>query len=411
MTVGEPLPDADPGRPRLLRTGVLAQRLAMRGHQVDWWTSTFDHYGKRQRASADRTYHWQGVDIHMLHSVGYGSNLSPLRFVEHAHVAAKFARRVRQWPKPDVVLASLPTVELARSAVRYGIEFGVPVLLDIRDLWPDALIDLAPRPLRGPASLALWPMQLVARASLRQCQGIIGISDSYLQWGLRLAGRERRDTDGVYPLGYVAPLATQRGYALARERLRQSGVDESKALCWYVGSFGRLYDLGPVLRAAELAASEFPHVQFVISGEGERGVRWRNMAGTAGNVVFTGWIGADEIAWLRQSASVGLQPYVAGAPQGLANKLFEYLSAGLPVVSSLAGENAQLIAQHQCGVTYQAGDGLDCYEKLRPLLADEGLRRRMGANGRRLFQDKFDADTVFDGLAQHLERIANSNAT
>jgi glycosyltransferase involved in cell wall biosynthesis len=121
-------------------------------------------------------------------------------------------------------------------------------------------------------------------------------------------------------------------------------------------------------------------------------------------VIFTGWVGADEINWFRARAAVGFQPYVAGAPQGLANKLFEYLSAGMPVVSSLAGENQELIARYDCGLTYRAADGADCWHQLSQLLADAGRRQRMGASGKRLFEQHFNGEAVFATLADHLER-------
>ena len=134
------------------------------------------------------------------------------------------------------------------------------------------------------------------------------------------------------------------------------------------------------------------------------------MAKGLGNVVFTGWIGADDINWLRAHAAIGLQPYVAGAPQGLANKLFEYLSAGIPVVSSLAGENQALIAQHDCGLTYHAGDADDCWRCLGVLLDDPARRRRMGDQGKALFDQHYDGRAVFETLAEHLETVARNPA-
>jgi glycosyltransferase involved in cell wall biosynthesis len=108
---------------------------------------------------------------------------------------------------------------------------------------------------------------------------------------------------------------------------------------------------------------------------------------------------------LRQKASVGLQPYAKGAPQGLANKLFEYLSAGIPVLSSLAGENAALLETYECGITYRVGDAADFYDKLTKMLTDESVRRRMGNNGLALFKKQFDADRAFDNLVQYLENL------
>ena len=45
---GEPLPGDQ--RPRLMRTGLLAEWLAGKGHEVTWWCSTFNHQSKTYRS-------------------------------------------------------------------------------------------------------------------------------------------------------------------------------------------------------------------------------------------------------------------------------------------------------------------------------------------------------------------------
>ncbi len=404
ITVGEPLPVVDGDNPRLLRTGALAEVLGKRGHAVTWWTSAFDHYAKRHRSAGDVAWAWGNVQVRMLRSVGYRRNLSLRRFIEHRGVARKFSREARKLNRPDIILCSLPTIELSRAAVEYGLKRNVPVLLDIRDLWPDALIDLAPRGLRWLARLLLHGSVRSATWSMRNATGLIGISDGYLNWALNYAGRARRPADGMYPLGYVAPPEGSADNAGAK--LRRLGIDESRALVWYIGSFGRQYDLAPVLASARALSGASRNVQFVIAGDGELGAHWRTLAQGLTNVVFTGWINADEINWLRARAAIGLQPYVRDAPQGLANKLFEYLSAGIPVLSSLTGENARLIEMHACGLSYQAGNADDFLRKLSYLLAHTDERTAMGIRGKTLFEQRFDGRAVFDGLANHLEKTA-----
>ena len=394
-----------------MRTGTLARWLSNRGHEVTWWTSAFDHYRKQHLSQSDSTVSWDGGRIRMLRSTGYRRNVSVMRFAEHAGIARKFRREAPHAPRPDIILVSLPTTELAREAVRYGGAHAVPVLVDVRDLWPDALVDLFPETFRPISRLMLRPMLRDARRALSQCDGVVGISNGYLDWALRLARRRPRQDDAMFPLGYVEPTSSREGMEVAGERLRGMGVDASKNLLWYVGSFGRHYDLGPVLEAARcLQQSEGADLQFVISGEGELGARWRALAAGLPNVVFTGWLGGDEINWLRRHAAIGLQPYVPQAPQGLANKLFEYLSAGIPVVSCLRGENEDLIVTNGCGVMYRAGDASDCAAKIRALATAGDRRRLMGERGRQLFLRRFDARVVFDGLATHLEAVVSRYA-
>jgi glycosyltransferase involved in cell wall biosynthesis len=407
VTVGEPLPTADDTNPRLLRTGTLARRLVEAGHEVVWWTSAFDHFRKRHHCAADSSIVWEGGTIRMLKSVGYRRNLSLMRLVAHVGVGRKFRTQARVQPRPDIILVSLPTIELAREAVRFGQLQSVPVLVDVRDLWPDVLVNLFPRRFRWLSRLVLAPMIQATAFALANCTGIIGVSDGYLAWALRQANRPRKMDDAMFPLGYVAPAFCNGDLDAARDRLLAMGIDPSRKLFWYVGSFGRQYDLAPVLEAASrLRQSGRTDIQFVISGDGELGHRWRRLARGAENVAFTGWVGASEINWLRAHASIGLQPYAEGAPQGLANKLFEYLSAGMPVVSSLLGENQRLIEEYKCGLTYRAGDALDCLKKIRVLADNDDLRLAMGQRGRELFVRQFDNHIVFDGLTAHLEAVS-----
>ena len=407
LTVGEPLPILDGESPRMFRTGQLARVLSARGHEVTWWTSAFDHYAKRHRVGAAHSVQWAGGEIRLVRSVGYQKNVSLRRFIEHAGVARGFARQAHGRPRPDLIVASLPTIELAYQAVLYGVSAGVPVIVDVRDLWPDVLLNVLPAHLRSLGRIALhW---LTARASfaLQHCSGIVGISPAYLDWGLTMAGRSEQPLDAVFPIGYVRRSDDSVLDVTVGERLRSMGVDESRKVCWYVGSFGRTYDLAPVISAARsLQDSSRQDIQFVISGEGELGARWRKLAGGLTNVVFTGWIESDEIEWLRRRATIGLQPYAAGAPQGLANKLFEYMSAGVPVVSSLEGENEALLARYGCGLTYHAGNGQACLEALVYLLDNEGLRAGMGLRAKAAFEAEYDGQVVLEGLAAHAEMVA-----
>ena len=119
VTVGEPLPIAARTKPRLMRAGALARRLVERGHDVVWWTSAFDHTHKNHHSRSDATVTWQGGTIRLLKSVGYPGNISLRRFVEHALVARRFRAQAPGQRRPDIILVSFPTIELARDAVRF----------------------------------------------------------------------------------------------------------------------------------------------------------------------------------------------------------------------------------------------------------------------------------------------------
>lgn len=405
VTVGEPLPIVNEERPRLLRTGRLACYLKDQGHAVVWWTSSFNHFSKQHYTLNDSIMSWEGVDIRLLKSVGYQSNISVKRFFEHAGVARKFISQAQRMTPPDVILVSFPTIELAYEAVLYGKSIGVPVIVDVRDLWPDVIINFFPERLRWLARAALYRLVYKARQALLNCDALIAVSDSYMHWALQYSDRIRGVFDETIPLGYAASDSSLSKSSVEQKLLRL-GVREDAVICWYVGTFGHHYDLAPVIEAARMFYKKGrTDVQFVISGKGELGARWHSQAADLKNMIFTGWIEADEINWIRNKAAIGLQPYTQNAPQGLANKLFEYLSAGIPVVSSLKGDNDILINQYGCGVTYRPGDTLDCYQKLSMLVDDPGLRRKMAVAAKKLFEKEFSSELIFQRMVRLIENI------
>ena len=403
ITVGEPLP-TDGAKVRLLRTGILANMLESSGHHVVWWSSTMNHTAKKQRASEDTILTpTPRLQIRLLHAVGYRRNISLRRLLNHRGVARKFTMYARREEEPDVILCSFPTLELSKAAIRYGNERGIPVILDVRDLWPDVFLELFPIKLRTLARTVLYGMFKDTRTVFDRSQSVVAVSQKYLEWGLRYANRARSSYDRVFPLGYERPSVTDVERQRAQSRVTACGVDPSKVICWFVGVFGWTYDLETVIDAARrLPSPERDRVQFVFSGDGDYRRAWMACSSGLDSVVFTGWVDAAELAYLAEVSSIGLAAYTAAAPQGLPNKIFEYMAAGLPILSSLRGETESLLEKHFCGLSYEAGDCHSFLQALLRLARDTDLRKRMGRNGKELFEEQFSTERVYADMMDYL---------
>jgi hypothetical protein len=150
VKLGETLPIGT-NKKRLLRTGLLAEILAKEGHEVTYWCSTFDHFNKENRFAEDTEIETEeGYRLKLLNGKAYLKNVSIDRLINHRQIAKKFKEQIyKEGNKPDLILTSIPTVELAYECVKFGKKFDIPVLLDIRDLWPDIFFqELLPGPLK-----------------------------------------------------------------------------------------------------------------------------------------------------------------------------------------------------------------------------------------------------------------------
>ena len=410
VTVGEPLP-TDGSNERLLRTGILAGFLSRRGHEVLWWTSAFDHVRKTHRAGEDTFVSLAGnYLIVMLHSCGYRRNISLARLSNHRGMARKFVELAPREPAPDVILCSMPTIELCREAVRFAKRSGIPVVLDIRDLWPDVIVDIAPPWARWAARLFLSSLFRDLREACAGATAVIGITDPIVEWGVRYAGRPKTGLDRAFPLGYLEqiPLPGEMEKAQRFWSGLGIGADPGEFLVCFFGTIGRQFDLETVIMAARRLEGGARRFRFVLCGSGDMLPHYRKLAGDIPSVEFPGWVGAAEIWTLMRIARAGLAPYRNSIDfrLSLPNKSIEYLSAGLPLVSSLTGELERLLEEHGCGVTYTEGDAESLATTLVELYDHRAGLETMAANALALYQGRFTAESIYNELCGCLEDLA-----
>jgi glycosyltransferase involved in cell wall biosynthesis len=411
VKTGEPLP-MDRGTPRAFRMGLLARELARAGHDVTWWTSAFNHAEKTHRACEDRTVRVEeGYQIEMLFSPGYGTNVSLARVRDHRAFARAFGRRARSAAVPDIVVSAFPVPDVCVEATRYARLARIPAVIDVRDLWPDAQVDLLPQWLRPLGRVGVLPMRRQVRYALRNATAITAVSEGYLSWGLAHAGRTRGTLDRAFAMGYpgAAPVADAVGDA--RRYWREAhGLEEGRGdfISCFFGAVGHQFDLDTVLGAARLLRDRARRQRFVLCGRGDSLERLRAKAADLPNVVFAGWVGHAEIWALMGIASVGLAPYRDSNQfvLNVANKPIEYMAGGLGVVSSLKGDLERLLATQRCGVTYENGRPDQLAGILEELAGDPDRVAQFGTNARRLFEERFVAEKVYAEMAKYLETVA-----
>ena len=409
IAIGEPISE-DIGTPRLLRAGMLSSQIAASGIDVTWWNSSFDHTQKVVRNVTNN----QGIksssySLRLLKGRPYRSNVSIARIHNHLEVASDFSRCATAEVSPDLIFVAYPTIELCESALAYARPRDIPVVVDIRDLWPDIFVNLFPRWAQWLARILLTPFFRSSKRVLIGANAITGITDSFVDWGVKRAARPRHEWDRAFPLAYKAQLADSNKIDASRAHWDSLGLGADKPIVCFFGTLGRQFDIPCVIEAARHLV-DVP-LQFVICGSGERLAEFRQLAIDLPNVHFPGWVDAPAINALMERSLAGLAPYYneMSFTLSLPNKVIEYLAGGLPIVSTLSGELANLLNTNECGVTTTQGDSQSLSAALRNLLTDPMGREKMAKNARDLYKRQFMSEVVYGQLIDHLSLIATQH--
>ena len=401
---------ADDGAPRLRRTGLLAEALVEAGHEVLWWNATFQHSMKRQRFHGDTSIRVDdGYRIRFLRAPGYRRNISLARVWNHCLTAWKFRKCASAEQTPSLVVCSFPTIELSDAAVSFGRSYGVPVLLDIRDMWPDIFVQLVPRWCRQPVRLALSHLYRQARRACARADAISGHTSAFVDWALQLGQRPKTELDRDFPFGYRSRPASEDDIAKGKRIWECRGVTNApqRPIICFFGAVGRQFDWKTLLAAAR-ELERRTNVLFVICGVGDCLDTCRQLATGISNVLLPGFVSQAEIWGLMELSSLALAPYVQRADfeASIPNKAIEYLAGGLPILTSLRrGELPELLRAHGCGASYGTdGNLLACI--ILGLLNNRDCLQEMGQNARRLFESRFTAEEVYREMVRHLEVVS-----
>jgi glycosyltransferase involved in cell wall biosynthesis len=174
----------------------------------------------------------------------------------------------------------------------------------------------------------------------------------------------------------------------------------------FVGTLGRSYEIDLLLDVAESFLIEGRrNVAFVIAGAGEQESYIVKRIQALPNVGFTGWLDAAAIATVLERSYAGLLPCRVTADT-FPNKAFEYLSYGLPLISSIEGELARDIDRLDLGFNYPAGDRAALRASIDNLLGTPEHHAVQSSNARACFEAHGDAARVYARLTDHLEVVA-----
>jgi glycosyltransferase involved in cell wall biosynthesis len=159
----------------------------------------------------------------------------------------------------------------------------------------------------------------------------------------------------------------------------------------FLGSFRAWHGVLDFVKAAAMLLALGRDCQFVLIGDGpERAAAERLAAAWPGRFSFTGAVAYEAVPQLLAGAAIGVAPFNTAPHPALRTagffwsplKVYEYMAAGLPVVTANIGPLSQVIRDGQEGLLYAEGDIAGLAGAIMRLLDDPAAARAMGARAR-----------------------------
>lgn len=410
LQTGEPL-HIDTGNPRPMRAMNLANSLVEAGHYVVLWSSAFYHQEKRHRGFGfQRIIVSPQLEIRLIPSPGYLRNIGFGRLWDHALLAINLKKMLKQESLlPDVAFIGYPPIESAAVMAKWLSARSVPCMLDIKDQWPDLFVYALPKYLRPLGRIAFAPYFYLAKRAMRDATGLAAMADGFLTWAIGFAGRKRIDMDRVVPLTTPSGQISAMELGAARQWWDKKGIiaDGRPRVC-FVGSHSSVFDIEPIYQAAKYFSSHNSQCEFIICGDGEYSVAWRSLMTDLPNVHFPGWVDRAQIEALAERSYAALAPYrnLGDFNKSIPNKVIDALSLGLPILSPLQGEVANIIKTNNVGLCYGTDFDKSLAQCIELLIENSELRQEMSNNALKVYHEKFSFELVYGGLVKHLEKLS-----
>lgn len=403
ISVGEPLP-TDGVNVRLRRMGNLARYLSEHSHKVEWFSASFDHYKKIQRVSKETTYNLSNnYNIHLVKVPGYKKNISLARIFHHWITARKIRRKMESiLETPDIIIASMEPLENSSISVKFSKKHNIPSIIDVRDLWPEIYYEVIHRSLYPILNMYVWWTSKVLTNTMKQASSIVGLSEDFLEYGLKYARRSKCKFDSVIPIGYPNyDYSEFKGKY--KELYKKFNIEENDFIISFLGNFGNQFNFKPIIEAANILKA-YRNIKFVLCGTG---IQLENIKAQCENlnVIFPGWIEKDDIAILTSNSHLGIAPYIDSQNyrKNTPNKFGEYLSASLPPLLSVHGLMERLVQKYRCGEVY--ADGKNLSEKILFFYNNRKILNTYAANARNLYEERFNAEIINKIFLEHIQLV------
>ncbi len=387
-----------PSEPGGTRSYWISRELIKAGHQVTMITA-------RKEGQKKAVEHQQidGIDVIYIRNpyhqrFGFRKRLqSYLRFIWKAGRIL-----FKKQKDADLVIATSTPLTVGIPPLLLKKIRGVPYVFEVRDLWPEVPIQMGA--LRNP--LLRKSALLLEKMIYNNALHIVALSPGMQAGVIKAAGRPEK----VSMIPNMAKV-DKFGNKEKNDKLRKDlGLQENTFRVIHFGAMGLANGLDYIVDAARVLQQKgVTDVKFVFFGEGSEAPRLmeRVEKENLGNVRFFKRVPMEQLAEVLKLCDASIISFLdipilyTNSP----NKLFDSLSAGLPVILNSAGWTRDLVKNHQCGAYVNPNKPEDCADVIMKWKNDRVLLNKLGENARHLAASQFDKSILCPRFVEIIENL------
>jgi glycosyltransferase involved in cell wall biosynthesis len=388
------------------RSFEFARRLIDRGHSVVVITTPAALPKEFQGIRTTTHKVIDGIPL-LIIPVAYSNRMSFDRrqsaFLKFALLATIEACRLQT----DAVFATSTPLTVALPGIVASRFRRVPMVFEVRDLWPE--LPIAMGALRNPIVRAM--ARLFEKVAYKMSSHIIALSPGMKEGVCRHGIDPQKVT--VIPNGCDIDLFNASIDAKTMMS-KQLGVGSDAPVVLYAGTFGKINGVAYLVEIAAQMKSRLPEARFILVGDGVEREHVVNRASELGvlddNLRILPAMAKKDMPGLFGAASVVASLFIDVREMwnNSANKFFDALAAGRPVMINYGGWQADLLQQSGAGIVLSGRDIQQDSERLAAWLKDSIGVQRSSQKARALAQERFDREKLFEQFEDVLKRACAS---
>lgn len=368
------------------RMYYLAELLAGYDYEVHLLTSKFQHWLKRFRTQEemDHVLASSKCKVVFFDEPGYTKNVQVKRILSR-RVLTKNIKAYLESNQFDVIYSQIPDNHLASVAAEHAKKNGLPFVVDIEDLWPEAMRMVLDIPIVSDILFSYFTV--TAKKTYRLADAAVGSSDSY------------RDEPLKYhvniPRSVTVYVGSELGAFDQEAKDNIASVEKPAGEFWvtYAGTLGTSYDIATLIRAADILHKEGrENLRIVLLGDGPMRAEFEKVAAECtGKVSFHGYVPHSLMAAYLVKSDVVVNSLIRKASQSIVSKIGDYLASGHPMINTgLDPEFCAKVEADGFGVNVEPENAEALAEVIRGLMDDPAKCAEMGETARRIGEEQFD---------------------